>query len=93
MSFVTDRNLLNPKFEGYKLSSSPENLVQRHDLPFLPTQASVSGRSKIPLSLEEVASRITHNHLAVDAENNITLYVDEHLRVIRISVNPVNASS
>lgn len=90
MAFITDRRLLNPRFEGYKLASFPDNLVQRYDLPYLPTQAGVSGRSRVPLSFEEVESRITHNHLAVDAENSVALYVDEHLQVIKICIHPVN---
>ena len=92
MAFKTDRRLLNTKFEGYKLAGFPDDLVQRYDLPYLPTQVSISGRSRIPLSFEEVESRITHNHLAVNAEleDNVALYIDEHLQVIKIYIRAVN---
>ncbi|KAL4080678.1 hypothetical protein J3A83DRAFT_4201637 [Scleroderma citrinum] len=85
--FKPDRSLLNPKFEGYKLQViSPD--VARYDLPYKPTQAATSGRS--PLSLQEVQSRITHNHLVLSPNSRRALYIDAEHRVIVVDVDVAN---
>ena len=90
-NFPTNRSLLNPKFEGYKFSSLPQDeYVLRFPLTALPTQANVSGRSRTPLSFEEVQSRITHNHLAISKDAQSAVYVDDDLNVIRVVLNPVS---
>ena len=65
--FDADRSLLNVAFEGYKLAiMDTEEAVKRYQLPYHATQATTSG--KTPLSFQEMQSRITHNHLSIDAE-------------------------
>lgn len=59
-----DRSLLNPKFEGYKLS-----FLEESRLHFLPVGVPGSGISvpKLPssakLSYRQIQSRVRHNHL------------------------------
>ncbi|KAF8842171.1 hypothetical protein BDN67DRAFT_411251 [Paxillus ammoniavirescens] len=83
--FIPTRSLLNPKFEGYKLQLLDQNdLVRRYDLPYKTSQASTYGKS--PLTLQEVQSRITHNHLAISTANGRGIYVDTHHRVVVVDV-------
>lgn len=87
--FSPNRELLNPKFEGYKLQViSP--VVARHGLPYKPTQATASGRS--PLSLQEVQSRITHNHLILSPAFGRVLYIDARHRVVVVDVDPTDST-
>lgn len=80
MTFKPTKSLTNPNFEGYKLALIPqEEAVSRYDLPSYVTQSTASGR--IPLSFQEMQSRITHNHLAVDSETNQAMYVDKDYKV------------
>ena len=84
-SLNVKRSLLNPKFEGYKLELLPQDeAVVRYDLPYKPTQATVSG--KIPLTFQEVQSRITHNHLAVSNESDQAVYVDSANQVVLVGL-------
>ena len=77
--FSTNRALLNPKFEGYRLELIPqENAVFRFKLDHKSTQATASG--KVPLSFQEMQSRITYNHLCV-ADSGLAMYVDEDYNV------------
>ncbi|KAI6039319.1 hypothetical protein EDC04DRAFT_3140934 [Pisolithus marmoratus] len=82
--FSPNRELLNPKFEGYKLQLISPG-VARHGLPYKPTQATASGRS--PLSLQEVQSRITHNHLVLSPAPGRVLYIDADRRVVVVDVD------
>ena len=78
--FPTNKALLNPKFEGYKLELIPqENAVFRFKLDHKSTQATASG--KVPLSFQEMQSRITHNHLCVHSDSGLAIYVDENYNV------------
>ena len=87
--FAPIRNLLNPKFEGYKLDwISRDDVVARYPLDYKPTQATVSGSSTF--SFQEVQSRITHNHLAVSGETGRAIYVDSDARVIAIDIDAVS---
>lgn len=88
-TFIPDRSKLNAKFEGYKLDPiAQDDAVSRYDLPQKIRQSTVSaGRS--PLSMPEVQSRITHNHLAVSPEGEHALYVDADSRVILIKMDEV----
>lgn len=89
-TFIRHRDLLNPKFESYKLSPlTQEEHVSRHLLTYRPTQANVSGRNRVPLSFEEVQSRIRHNHLSVAHDGQSAFYVDENFNVVRVSVTQV----
>ena len=77
--FSTNKALLNPKFEGYKLELIPqENAVFRFKLDNKSTQATASG--KAPLSFQEMQSRITHNHLCV-SDSGLAIYIDENYNV------------
>jgi hypothetical protein len=89
-SFKPNRSLLNPKFEGYRLDPiAQEHVVTRHPLQFKLSQATVSARS--PLSVQEVQSRITHNHLAVAPGGHPrAMYVDAELKVIVVDVHLVS---
>ena len=87
-SFIPNRALLNPKFEGYKLEViSQEDSVTRFGLQYRASQVANSGRS--PLSFKEVQSRITHNHLAIAYESNRCLYVDSEHRVVLVEFSNV----
>jgi hypothetical protein len=89
--FCTNRALLNPKFEGYKLEPVPqENVVLRFKLDHKPTQATASG--KVPLSFQEMQSRITHNHLYV-ADSGLAIYVDQDHNVCLVSLGVSRALS
>ena len=65
MTFNVKRSLLNPKFDGYKLSSiSDRDCVSTISLPAQGlSQSTVSAKSH--LYFQEVQSRVRHNHLAV----------------------------
>ena len=90
--FPVNRSLLNPKFKGYRLSPLLEDQhTARFPLPSHPTQANVSGRTKVPLSLEEVQSRITHNHLSVGSNGDEVAFVDEEMRVVRVRLSQVRS--
>lgn len=87
LSLRPDRHLLNPKFEGYKLHSLPEDVVSHHVLSYKPTQSSVSGRA--PLSFQEVQSRIRHNHLTVSPDSREAVYIDSDFKVVSVSLQEV----
>lgn len=85
--FSPNRELLNPKFEGYKLQVISPGIA-RHGLPYKPTQVTTSGRS--PLSLQEVQSRITHNHLVLSPAPGRALYIDADHRVVVVDIDPTD---
>ncbi|KAI0044396.1 hypothetical protein FA95DRAFT_1562266 [Auriscalpium vulgare] len=85
-SLHPNRDLLNPKFEGYKLEPiSQEAAVAHHPIQYRPSQATVSGRA--PLSFQEAQSRIRHNHLVIDTNANRAAYIDGELRVVLVHVD------
>lgn len=89
--FTPTHSLLNPKFEGYKLLLlDQDDVVHRYDLPYKITQASSYG--KIPLTFEEVQSRITHNHFVLSAAKGRGIYVDTNHQVIVVDVGDVRQS-
>ena len=89
--FTPTRSLLNPKFEGYKLLLLDQAVVvHRYDLPYKTTQASSYG--KVPLTFEEVQSRITHNHFVLSPVRGRGLYVDANHQVIVVDVGDVRQS-
>ena len=92
-TFVVNRSLLNPRFEGYKLDLiSQEQAVKSYHLQYRPTQATTSTRAL--LSFQDVQSRITHNHLCVSAEEGApALYVDSDYNVVVIEVDHVRFPS
>ena len=86
--FATDRALLNPKFDGYKLSPIDEkDHVQAFLLPKPATQATVSGQEHI--SFNEVRSRVRHNHLYTGVEPGHSVYINSEGGVVLIIVDPV----
>ncbi|KAJ7863139.1 hypothetical protein B0H14DRAFT_3084614 [Mycena olivaceomarginata] len=86
--FATNRTLVNPKFEGYKLDAvDQDDCVARHSLQYIATQSTVSTNS--PLSFQEVQSRITHNHISVAPRDDPrAVYIDAQYRVILIELHP-----
>ncbi|KIK69551.1 hypothetical protein GYMLUDRAFT_151982 [Collybiopsis luxurians FD-317 M1] len=86
-TFIINRKLLNPKFEGYKFDFiDQDQVVSRYPLHHLATQATTSTQSW--LSFNEVQSRISHNHLALAKEATGAVYVDQEFNVIFISIDP-----
>ena len=81
--FATNRSLINPQFEGYKLDPiEQEDHLRSYPLQVPATQAtaSASSRSQGHLSFEQVRSRIRHNHLAFGVGDQ-ALFVDQELGV------------
>jgi len=88
-TFTPSKRLINFKFDGYKLEAiAQEKAVSRFPLQFTPTQATVTGGT--PLSFQEVQSRITHNHLAVESDSGRAIYVDSGYRIILVDLNKVS---
>ena len=90
-TFRPDRDLLNPRFEGYKLSPiAQEQAVFHYSLQYKPSQLNVSGRSLV--SFQEVQSRISHNHLTLCQQDGSAVYVDGELRVVSVKLSEVSRS-
>ncbi|KAF9241185.1 hypothetical protein BU15DRAFT_45336 [Melanogaster broomeanus] len=86
--FTPTRSLLNPKFEGYKLQLlDQDDIVRRYDLPYKTTQAATYGKS--PLTVQEVQSRITHNHFALSTTTGRGIYVDANHQVVVVDIGDV----
>ncbi|KAL0069760.1 hypothetical protein AAF712_003029 [Marasmius tenuissimus] len=85
-TFTADRQLLNPKFEGYKLEPlDQDQVISRFALTHKASQSTVPNRS--PLSFQEVQSRITHNHLTIATDGSTAVYVDEDFNVVSITIS------
>ena len=85
-AFIANRQLLNPKFEGYKLEPlNQDQVISRFPLTHKVSQSTVPTRS--PLSFQEVQSRITHNHLTVSTDGRSAVYVDEDFNVVSITIS------
>jgi len=91
MSFQPKRQLLNPKFDGYKLYPVSEaDAVASFQLPGSGiSQSTVSPQSH--LFFPEVQSRIRHNHLAIAQDNKSICYIDKDGQVILITLDEVCA--
>ena len=89
MSFQPERQLLNPKFDGYKLSPISEaDAVASFQLPGSGiSQSTVSPQSH--LCFPEVQSRIHHNHLAIAQEEKSVCYIDKDGQAILITLDEV----
>lgn len=83
-SFAIQRALLNQKFESYKLDVLSQEAVSRYDLPFKPSRATVSGST--PLTFQEMQSRISHNHLSLESETGLAVYVDSANQVVVVDL-------
>lgn len=77
--FTPTRSLLNPQFEGYKLSFTPSPYLQHVSLPQRATQSRAGITSR---GFQEVASRVRHNHLAVGKDS--AMYVGEDGSVVLV---------
>jgi hypothetical protein len=90
--FHTNKALLNPKFEGYKLHIIPQDdSIFRFPLTHRPSQTAISG--KVPLTFQEVQSRITHNHLTVHGESGRAVYIDADFNLVLIELGEVRRFS
>lgn len=89
MSFQPKRQLLNPKFDGYKLSPVSEaDAVASFQLPGSGiSQSTVSPQSH--LLFPEVQSRIRHNHLAIAQDEKSVCYIDKDGQVILVTLDEV----
>ncbi|WWC61720.1 uncharacterized protein I303_104305 [Kwoniella dejecticola CBS 10117] len=88
--FPSDRSLLFPQFETYKLHPlDPENNIRSFDLPGQgATQSRVSSSSSSThLSFKEVRNRIGWDHLALDPGTGRGVYVDKEWNVIGFTVD------
>ncbi|KIJ54937.1 hypothetical protein M422DRAFT_24802 [Sphaerobolus stellatus SS14] len=83
-NFTPTRSLLNPHFEGYKLSFTPTPNIQYVTLPQHVNQARAGISS---LGFQKVASRVRHNHLAVGSGGNEAVYVAEDGSVTLVRVD------
>jgi len=77
-----NRSLLNPNFEGYKLSHTPAPEIFYAPLPRPVNQARAGIGS---LGFQKVASRVRHNHLAV-GQNGQAMYITDGGQVTLIQV-------
>jgi hypothetical protein len=104
MAFTIKRALLNPKFDGYKLSPIPEaDSVATTPLPGSGlSQSTVSANSH--LFFQEVQDRIKHNHLAFSTDSTSSpsqatlAYIDKDgvfrsILVNKVRMNPYPSSS
>jgi hypothetical protein len=80
--FTPIRTLLNPQFEGYKLSFSPSPRLQHIPLHRQATQSRTGINAR---GFQEVASRVRHNHLEVGG--NKAMYVAEDGSVVLVSLD------
>jgi hypothetical protein len=95
MSFNVKRSLLNPKFDGYKLSSiSDRDCVSTVSLPAQGlSQSTVSVKSH--LYFQEVQSRVRHNHLAVAIDSAVSspiatfAYIDKEMVFTSVLIDQV----
>lgn len=88
LSFNPVRELLNPKFESYKLSPTNDRSSAIHTLPgqgvhlrTLPDHAR--------LSYAEVQARVRHNHLSAGLNGEV-IYVDGDLHVMAVIASEVS---
>lgn len=90
LSFTPSRELLNPKFESYKLSVPESNgAVQSFPLPgagfktrTLPDHAR--------LAFSEVQARVRHNHFSPGKAGEL-VYIDADLRVVAVELGQVSS--
>ncbi|KAF8517427.1 hypothetical protein BU17DRAFT_49856 [Hysterangium stoloniferum] len=80
--FTPNRSLLDPRFEGYKLSFTPSPALQ---YVLLPKHASQSRVGVSSLGFQQVASRVRHNHLAVGDGN--AMYVADDGSVVLVTID------
>jgi hypothetical protein len=89
MSFRPNRQLLTPKFDGYKLSPVSEaDAVASFQLPGSGvSQSTVASHSH--LFFPEIQSRIRHNHLAIAEDDKSVCYIDEDGQVVLVTLEEV----
>ncbi|KAK8864249.1 hypothetical protein IAR55_001495 [Kwoniella newhampshirensis] len=85
--FPSDRSLLLPQFETYRLHSlDPDQDVTFHPLPTPGATQSRVGRGQQHLSFKEVRARIGWDHLAV-GEGGRGVYIDKDWGVVGFVIN------
>ncbi|WWC89476.1 uncharacterized protein L201_004400 [Kwoniella dendrophila CBS 6074] len=86
--FPSDRTLLYPQFETYKLQSlDPENDLSTFNLPEPgSTQSRIGYNSSSHLSFKEVRNRIGWDHLSVNQDGK-GIYIDKDWGVIGFTIN------
>ena len=90
-TFTPDRKLLQPLFNSYKLARTEDD-IPASESTLIPTDARprtelVSDPTR--LSYAEVQARAKHNRLSAGRDGAF-YYIDEGLRVIRITVGEVS---
>ncbi len=70
MAFKPDREKLNAKFEGYKLSKDPLSCVSKP----LPCGVKVARLKEEQFSFQHVRSFTLHNHLVLDPWDQTSAY-------------------
>lgn len=92
-SFVPDRKLLNPKFEGYRLDPlDSDTCVSSFSLPDDGiTQSTVSSSRLSQPSFKEVQSRIRHNHISPSAVEDQSGYIDKNGNFIMVAYDFVSS--
>jgi hypothetical protein len=78
--FTPSRPLLNPQFEGYKLSFRPSLGLRHIQLPHRATQSRTGTHA---LGFQQVASRVRHNHLAVGDDGALYVAEDGSVVIVR----------
>lgn len=84
LSFPTDRTLLHPKFESYKLSL-PSIGSSSFPLPSSPFkyQPLLNDDAQVRLSFSQVQSRARHNHL-VTSSNGELVWIERDLKITAV---------
>lgn len=95
--FIPDKNLLNPKFDGYKLSPiNEEEHVTRTTLPNESDLRMSKFMSNHRLGFRDLQARVRLNHLAYgfsmsanQQQQGVAFYVDLEFQVMRVTYNKV----
>ena len=95
--FIPDKNLLNPKFDGYKLSPTNEKeCVTRTSLPNGSDLRMNKFMSNHRLGFRDLQARVRLNHLAYGfptsankQQQGVAFYVDLEFQVMSVFYNKV----
>ncbi len=84
-----NRDLLNPKFESYKLSNLNESQIFRCPLPAPGViQHTVADGSKL-MSFEEMQYRIKYNHISCISNTDEIFYVSKDGNIVVVDLDEV----
>ena len=95
--FIPDKDLLNPKFDGYKLSPiNEEEYITRTSLPNGSDLRMSKSLSNHRLGYRDLQARVRLNHLAYgfsmttdQQQQGVAFYVDLEFQVMRLIYNKV----